>query len=279
MSTDYTKKTNADLIEILKTRNLPHSGKKAELIARLQESDNASSTGAKPATSTAPVEDEIDWDDNPALEAAANATTEASAATIAAGGVGEVPNPVAVPNQQVDTDPATTSDLKVESEGVPHATEGTTETATEPAKPEIDFAAGLDKTDVDNEMEKRRKRALKFGTALPEGEESKTEAETEAEKKLERAKKFGTGEASGGGIKGLDEALPERKRRRDEDGGGRGGKRSRFAGRGRGGRRNGGEGRPNAGRVEKRAGTGGGLGLSAADRAAAEARKQRFTKA
>ena len=38
---DYGKKTVADLQEILKSRSLPSSGKKADLIARLQEADKA----------------------------------------------------------------------------------------------------------------------------------------------------------------------------------------------------------------------------------------------
>jgi len=36
---EYAKKTVAELTEILKGRSLPHSGKKAELIARLNEAD------------------------------------------------------------------------------------------------------------------------------------------------------------------------------------------------------------------------------------------------
>lgn len=38
---DYGKKTVADLQEILKSRSLPSSGKKADLVARLQEADQA----------------------------------------------------------------------------------------------------------------------------------------------------------------------------------------------------------------------------------------------
>lgn len=38
---DYAKKTVAELQEILKSRSLPHSGKKAELIARLNEADSS----------------------------------------------------------------------------------------------------------------------------------------------------------------------------------------------------------------------------------------------
>lgn len=38
---DYAKKTVAELQEILKSRSLPHTGKKADLIARLNEADTA----------------------------------------------------------------------------------------------------------------------------------------------------------------------------------------------------------------------------------------------
>lgn len=38
---DYQKKTVVDLTEILKSRSLPHTGKKAELVARLNEADKA----------------------------------------------------------------------------------------------------------------------------------------------------------------------------------------------------------------------------------------------
>ena len=39
--TDYAKKTVKELQEILGTKGLPTSGKKAELVARLHESDKA----------------------------------------------------------------------------------------------------------------------------------------------------------------------------------------------------------------------------------------------
>jgi SAP domain len=38
---DYGKKTVAELQEILKGRSLPHTGKKAELVARLNEADKS----------------------------------------------------------------------------------------------------------------------------------------------------------------------------------------------------------------------------------------------
>lgn len=39
MAGDYAKKTVAELTEILKSRGLPHSGKKADLVARLNDAD------------------------------------------------------------------------------------------------------------------------------------------------------------------------------------------------------------------------------------------------
>ena len=46
---DYQKKTVAELTEILKSRSLPHTGKKADLVARLNEADKkAESATGKP---------------------------------------------------------------------------------------------------------------------------------------------------------------------------------------------------------------------------------------
>lgn len=203
--TEYTKMKNAELEALLKERNLPHTGKKADLIKRLQESD-------APAAKT---EDEIDWDDEPAAAAASKATTDAAAVAIAAGGQGQPPNPQAVPNQQADIDPSTTDDLTVikPAEGdASTAAPTTTETAAdasapseaqpeEPAKPAVDFTSGLAKTTLDQEIEKRKARAKKFGL---------NEDEDEALKALERAKRFGNTEMPGK----LNEALPERRERK-----------------------------------------------------------------
>jgi SAP domain len=41
---DYGKKTVVELQEILKGRSLPHTGKKAELVARLNEADKSDET-------------------------------------------------------------------------------------------------------------------------------------------------------------------------------------------------------------------------------------------
>jgi len=162
-------------------------------------------------------EDEIDWDEDDN-----KATTTPAAATItAAGGVGPVDNPPAVPNQKVDVDPSTTTDLKVTSEGEPKAedlkeavasaTEPAAETAPAPEAPKEDFTIGLEKSDAQKEAEKRAARAKRFG--IPENEDAKRLAD--------RAKKFGMGKDPV--VETLDAALPERrpKRVREEKEGGR----------------------------------------------------------
>lgn len=65
--TDYNKLKVQELQDQLKERSLPVSGKKLDLIARLQENDSKKASqkpAAAPAaapTSTLPAEDEIDW--------------------------------------------------------------------------------------------------------------------------------------------------------------------------------------------------------------------------
>ncbi|KAI5210667.1 hypothetical protein E4T39_00003 [Aureobasidium subglaciale] len=208
---EYTKMKNADLEALLKERNLPHTGKKAELVKRLQDSDAQPANGDAPAATK--NDDEIDWDDEPAAAAAAKATTDPAAVAIAAGGLGQAPNPQAVPNQQADIDPSQTDDLTVikPADDASTAQPADSETANasapadaqpeEPAKPAVDFTSGLAKTTLDQEIEKRKKRAAKFGM---------NEDEDEALKALERAKRFGGSEMPGK----LNEALPERRERK-----------------------------------------------------------------
>ncbi|KAL9102298.1 MAG: hypothetical protein Q9163_002543 [Psora crenata] len=251
MPADYTKKKNAELEELLKARSLPHTGKKADLVARLQQHDAAQKQTAPSKSAAATREEEIDWGDD-----AAAATTETGAAAIAAGGVGAVTNPTAVPNQKVDVDPSKTDDLKVHppAPSAESKTEDTTAASTEePAKPPPDFASGLQQTSVEDELAKRKKRAARFGIQ---------ETDEEALKALERAKKFGTDAQA---VTGLDQALPERSRKRgrgEEEGRRRDGKRSRVRESGEGKR----EKAPAA-------------GLSDKDRLAAEARRKRFAVA
>ncbi|KAI4194994.1 MAG: hypothetical protein LQ350_007450 [Teloschistes chrysophthalmus] len=95
MTTDYSKKKNTELEEMPKARPLPYTGKKAKLIARLQQSDMGDASTKPAATKEIPPEDEIDWDndavvpkDTPAtsktISKTSNTTIPAKAATIPA---------------------------------------------------------------------------------------------------------------------------------------------------------------------------------------------------
>lgn len=283
-ATDYSKRKNAELEELLKARGLPHTGKKAELVARLQASDaEGGDNQGGAATAVAPaVEDEIDWDDDAAT---AGATTAPAAAAMAAGGQVQPPNPVAVPNQVAAQDPAEASDLTVKAPAEDQTATSTSAPAVETAPPP-DFASHIPSTSVSAELEKRKARAARFG--LP------TTTTEESSKALERAKRFGTDQVAEEGsdvantaVAGLDSALPERERKRGrgvrgaEDGHDGGGKRrdsqrrdgrGATGGRGEGGRRNG----AGTGAGVKK---GGGGEASDKDRLAAEARKKRFAAA
>ncbi|KAF2756515.1 hypothetical protein EJ05DRAFT_502022 [Pseudovirgaria hyperparasitica] len=269
--TDYAKLKNDELQTLLKERSLPHTGKKAEMVARLQEDDKKKASVAAPTPSApaVPAEDVIDWDDDADAPAA---TSKPAAAALAAGGQGQVANPQAVPNQVVATDPATTDDLSVKA---PNGATNTDAPAAvvEEKKPEVDFSRGLAATDIEAEIEKRRKRAEKFGLKIEDDKDAQ-----EAMAKLERLKKFGGAEAP----KGLDEALPERQRKRGRDagdegsrggfkrrGGGPQGRRGNNPRRG-GDRREGKLDRPTEGR---------GNWMTNADREAADRRKARFAAA
>ena len=215
---DYSKKKVAELEEILKSRSLPHSGKKADLVARLQEHDaQSSSKPTKPAQSakTDALDDQIDWeDDTPAEATTAKGSAPPATAAIAAGGQGQIANPALVPNQVVDTEPSKTNDLSVKhaDDAKTNAKSSTADTKASAAdgvdSPEAsatDFTSGIASTALDAELEKRKKRAARFGLQ---------ESAEDAAKALERAKRFGTGsEGDQAAVKGLDEALPERTRR------------------------------------------------------------------
>lgn len=254
---DYAKKKNDELATLCKERGLAHTGKKADLVKRLEDND-ASAASGKPA-----IEDEIDWDDEPATETAKAATSQPAADAIAAGGVGvEVPNPQAVPNQVVAEDPAQTDDLTVAA--VP-ATDAAAEEAKEPEK---DYSTGLAERTIDEEIEKRKARARKFG--MPE--------DTDDIKALERAKRFGTTDLPGL----LNKALPtsqDRKRGRDAgegDGGIRKRSRGPFRGRGRS-RRGGGGGRERTPQSTTTSSGGYPSWMTTADREAADRRKAKFS--
>jgi SAP domain-containing ribonucleoprotein len=250
---EYGKKKNDELQALCKERGLPHNGKKADLVKRLEDHD-AQGTPAKPAV----AEDEIDWDEEPAIETAKAATSEPNATAIAAGGLGQPQNPQAVPNQLVGEDPTKPDNT------VGAAPQGT-EAAAEPRKTPEDFTLGLQERTLDEEIAKRKKRAEKFGL---------DPSTDETLKQLERAKRFGTTVMPGL----LNQALPQRaekeKKRASEstqDGGIR--KRSR--------QRPGPGSRQGSERKEKPAAngngkTGSGGWMTEADKQAAEKRKARF---
>ncbi|MCJ1440543.1 MAG: hypothetical protein MMC23_001027 [Stictis urceolatum] len=316
---DYSKRKNADLEDLLRSRSLPHTGKKAELVARLVESDaSADLSASAPDAPTATAEDEIDWDE-PA------ATSAPAAAALAAGGTGQVPNPEAVPNQLkgentsategkgsvviqpgegdsgastlgVQTSPVT-GEAKTEAELATDADADANANANAQAekdaaaeKEKFDFSANLEKSSLEAELAKRKARAARFGIQDADA--------GEATRTLERAKRFGTaagGESAGGPagseVKGLDMALPERERKRGRgavEQGGREGKRRdsrRREGRGAGGGQRDKDRTASEARAKRFGAGGGGRGgkgnkeLSEKDRAAAEARKKRFAAA
>ncbi|KAL5118372.1 hypothetical protein ACEQ8H_003721 [Pleosporales sp. CAS-2024a] len=269
---EYAKMKNVELEALLRERGLPANGKKADMVDRLTKDDEKKSAQATNA------EDEIDWDDDGDEAAAPAAKTDAPTTTNEetvekVEDEAQPPNPQAVPNQIADMDPAETKDLTVAP-----PVEGSEPKPEEKKEPAPDYSKGLAATNLDEEIERRRKRAEKFGLKVEDDE---------ALKKLERAKKFGESAPP----RGLDEALPERgprKRGREggEDGGDhkrRGGGRSGARG-GRGGRdrrdsrdtrdtRNRGDREP---RKEQSRSNGGGNWMSEKDRAAAEARKARW---
>lgn len=284
---DYAKMKVADLDALLKERGLPTSGKKADKIEQLTKDDEKKAASAAPAA-TKPAalhpEDEIDWDDDaePAAEPAkaapaatevvqATATPDEPSTTAKAGGKGQPPNPQAVPNQVADIDPSKTDDLSVKPpvDGTEASAEPDKEENKEPAP---DYTRGLAATNIDEEIEKRKARAKKFGLKIEDDE---------GLRKLERAKKFG----ETGPPKGLDEALPERSRKRgreDNEEGGRNKRRGgRFGGRrGRGnregGRRDNRDNRDSRREDRGRGNDGGSSWMSESDRAKAEARKAKW---
>lgn len=249
---DYAKKKNDELQALCKERGLAHTGKKADLVKRLEDHDAQGGSAAKP------TEDEIDWDDEPATETAKAATSEPASNAVAAGGIGEVANPLAVPNQTQIEDPTQANDLTV----IPPAANGDKAVEKE-ALPEKDFTSGIAERTIDDEIEKRKARARRFG--MPE--------DSDDIKALERAKRFGNFDV----LKSLNAEMTVEGRKRGREGG-EGGIRKA----GRGGRRQGSQ-RREKGRASPAPGSGvqkaGTNWMSDADRAAMEKRKARFATA
>lgn len=286
---NYGKLKNDELQTLLRERGLPTTGKKADMVDRLTKDDaqkataTATTDGAS-APSNAHPEDEIDWDDEDAATAAAATPTVATTAATANDDQPTATDPDTVANPPAaDALPFETGPLSA-SNPTGKPTASLDSDAQDPKVPAPTYAAGLAATDLDAEIEKRKKRAERFNIRLEDDETLK---------KLERAKKFG----DAGPPKGLDEALPERerkerKRARDDTddpprnkrrGGARAGGSGRGGGGGGGGTRDGDRRRDSRDtrRDEKRGDTANGNGhrsnwMSAADRERAEARKAKW---
>ncbi|KAL2819808.1 hypothetical protein BJX63DRAFT_428581 [Aspergillus granulosus] len=271
MANDYAKKTNAELIEILKSRGLPHTGKKADMVARLQEDDT------KSAAAPAAAEDVIDWEDD---EVPATGSAPAKSAETAAPVEESAPQA-----EEPKAEDAAAADAS--QEGSEGTITGITELEAQPEeKPAPNYSIGLSVTDLEEELKKRKARAEKFGIT----EDSKA-AIDEAEKKLQRAKRFGAETVAEtpntAAISRLDQALPEKSRKRgrgENDQGSRGGKRRNFNGRNNQRHRGKGGNRTNQGpsqgqtqgQNQKRSTNGTASAWSEKDKAAMEARKKRF---
>lgn len=292
---NYDSQKVPDLKALLTERGLPTTGKKSDLIERLTKDDEKKAEPTASAPAKIHPEDEIDWDDEEEASADAPKTTSAPSEKIEskttvpasepevvakAGGTGQPPNPQAVPNQKADIDPSATDDLSVKPPTEEKDEGADTKDDAKKEEPAVDFTKGVAASNLDEEIEKRRKRAARFGLTIPEDDPNL--------KLLERAKKFG----ASGPPKGLDEALPERERRKrgredNEDGGrhkrrggGRadGGRRSdNRQGRGNqdGGRRDNRDNRDNR-REGGRSNGGGPSWMSEGDRQRLQSRKDRF---
>lgn len=235
--TDYSKMKNSELEGLLKQRGLPHNGKKAEMVARLQEADK---TGEAPQTSDPPA--------------------TVSEPTIAAPEVSDSAKPEPAAVETAPDAPATQA-----------APTGEAAAPQAEAKPAIDFSTGLAATSIDDEIARRKKRAEKFGTTEAETEAIKNlerakkfgtgpAASSVGVNRLDEAlperagRKRGRVPEPSDAPTGFDDPGLRR----------RGQGRRDFRGRGRGGARP-------AGRVEKP-----GSWMSAADKEAAEKRRKKF---
>ena len=171
--TDYSKLKVTDLKDLLSARSLPVSGKKEELIARLTESD-AAQPPADDLGDLAPPEEEYDWD-TPTTKTylsyisglnTSAAKPETKSAAVAAPAPSSAPS--SAPKQAVEA-PKPAAGTTAKSPPLPTPAPAPTVADTTDA-----YAA------LAAELEKRKRRAERFGIPL-----------AESAKALERARKFG----------------------------------------------------------------------------------------
>jgi len=152
-------------------------------------------------------EDEIDWDEDDA---------KAAVAPAAIAGNEKPPTPALASVPKPIPESSKTADVKVDGGETPADSKvaPAAEAAPAPEAPKVDFSAGIEKTDAEKELERRAKRAARFGI------------DAEEQKKLERAKKFGVQDKDSI-VNSLDSALSGRrpKRGREDKEGGRSAKR------------------------------------------------------
>ncbi|RVD87669.1 uncharacterized protein DFL_001887 [Arthrobotrys flagrans] len=200
--TDYNKLKVADLKEQLANRGLPTIGKKDELVSRLVADDATKASNPPNGESSS----------EPAKEAAPAAAPGTSATETPVEQKETKKDTTAPPSESVP-EPAAAAPIEGEKKkftfkrladefGTP------TSEASKPEEPKVpepveSFAAGLATTDTDSELEKRKRRAARFGVPV-----------TESIKLVERAKRFaadGDDSNKDTTIKALDSALGENK--------------------------------------------------------------------
>ncbi|KAK6361154.1 hypothetical protein TWF730_004898 [Orbilia blumenaviensis] len=201
--TDYNKLKVADLKELLSQRGLSTAGKKDDLVSRLTTDDaTKASNPSNGETSSEPVKETAP------SPAPAPSSTETPAETKEAKEDAKAAAPEPIP-ESTTTAPVEGEKKKFTFKRLADEFETPAAKATEPAKPEEpkapepveSFSAGLISTDTDAELEKRKKRAARFGVPI-----------TESIKLVERAKRFaadGDDSAKDTTIKALDSALGE----------------------------------------------------------------------
>ncbi|KAK2072297.1 hypothetical protein P8C59_006659 [Phyllachora maydis] len=202
---DYQSLKVPELKKLLNERGLPQTGNKADLIARLQENDKLTSAEEIPAASKKVDDDLIDYEDDdltkPALVAAAQ-PSEAPKETAAPANAplqsesaeGEaITGVAAVQNGNAASAAADASDAPGPADGI---------TSDAPFLPTQNLAP----TDAQNEADKRRKRAERFGFAAAAADGDGDAVKTDEAKKLERAERFGLTKDQ---VSHLDSALPD----------------------------------------------------------------------